>query len=72
MEDLELTIRSYAADKNLKLGEVIHPLRVAITGREASPGIFEVLNFLGKMCALDRLDRAIQHHHLVSENKDKV
>ena len=72
VEALELTVRSYAADKNFKLGEVIHPLRVAITGREASPGIFEVFNFLGKMCVLDRLDRAIQKHHLVSENKDNA
>ncbi|MEO2158640.1 MAG: glutamate--tRNA ligase [bacterium] len=60
-EKLESSIRSYATVKKLKLGEVIHPLRVAVTGRETSPGIFEVLRFLGKVCVLDRLDNALNH-----------
>ena len=41
-------------------GKVIHPLRVAVTGRQASPGIFEVLDFLGRERVLARLDGAIE------------
>jgi glutamyl-tRNA synthetase len=59
--ELESKIRAYAVQKQWKLGEVIHPLRGAITGREASPGIFDVLIFLGRDCVLDRLGNALDH-----------
>ena len=60
-DELESRIRLFASDKGLKLGEVIHPLRVAVTGREASPGIFEVLYLLGRTCVLERIGRAIDY-----------
>ena len=40
---------------NLKLGAVAQPLRVALTGRTTSPGIFEVLAVLGREECLARL-----------------
>ncbi|SVB63046.1 uncharacterized protein METZ01_LOCUS215900, partial [marine metagenome] len=51
-DELEAKIRWYAEESGLKLGEVIHPLRVAVTGRDTSPSIFEVLNLLGNSCVL--------------------
>ena len=36
-------------------GDLIHPLRAALTGRENSPGIFEVMHFLGKNRVLKRI-----------------
>ncbi len=56
---LEEVIRGYAEELSVGAGKVIHPLRVAVTGREASPGIFEVLAFLGRDTVLARLDDAI-------------
>jgi glutamyl-tRNA synthetase len=44
----------------LSLGKLAQPVRVAMTGGTASPGIFEVLDVLGKDRALERLDRAIE------------
>ena len=44
----------------LSLGQIAQPVRVAVTGRTASPGIFEVLDVLGKERSLERLDRAIE------------
>ena len=41
--------------KNLKLGAVAQPLRVALTGRTTSPGIFDVLAVLGREECLARL-----------------
>jgi glutamyl-tRNA synthetase len=41
-------------------GKLIHPLRVALTGQGASPGIFEVLVLLGRERSLARIDRAIE------------
>ena len=58
-ESLEEVIRGYAEDISVGAGKVIHPLRVAVTGRDASPGIFEVLAFLGRVTVLARLDDAI-------------
>ena len=58
-EALEEVIRGYAEELSVGAAKVIHPLRVAVTGREVSPGIFEVLAFLGKAAVLTRLDEAI-------------
>ncbi len=56
---LEAVIRGYAEELGVGAGRVIHPLRVAVTGREASPGIFEVLTFLGRERALERMETAV-------------
>ena len=48
-------MRTFAETKNLKLGAIAQPLRVALTGRTTSPGIFDVLAVLGKQTCLDRL-----------------
>ena len=43
-----------------KLGDIAQPARVAITGTTASPGIFEVMEIVGKEKVLKRLSMAIQ------------
>ncbi len=45
---LEKTVRAFAEKKGLQTGEVIHPLRAALTGTKVSPGIFEVIELMGK------------------------
>ena len=42
----------------LKLGKIAQPVRVALTGKTVSPGIFEIIEVLGKEKALERLQRA--------------
>ena len=44
----------------LSLGQIAQPVRVAMTGGTSSPGIFEVLDVLGKQRTLERLDAAMQ------------
>jgi glutamyl-tRNA synthetase len=44
----------------VKLGSVAQPVRVAITGRTESPGIFEVIEIVGKEKTLKRLEKAIE------------
>ena len=46
-------------DLNLKLGKIAQPVRVALTGGTASPGIFEVMVVLGQDQTLARLDAAL-------------
>jgi glutamyl-tRNA synthetase len=52
---LEDAVRAFAEDEQLKLGKIAQPLRAALTGRTASPGIFDVLVALGREESLARL-----------------
>jgi glutamyl-tRNA synthetase len=54
-EATESAMRNFAEVNNLKLGAVAQPLRMALTGRTTSPGIFEVLAVLGRDECLARL-----------------
>jgi glutamyl-tRNA synthetase len=58
--ELERVIRDLAASLGIKAGELIHPARVALTGKSVSPGIFEVMHLLGKDLVLRRLNEVIQ------------
>jgi glutamyl-tRNA synthetase len=51
----EAALRAFAEENGLKLGAVAQPLRAALTGRTTSPGIFEVLDVLGRQESLGRL-----------------
>jgi len=48
-------------EKELKLVQVAQPVRVALTGGTASPGIFDVMEILGRGKVIERLNRAISH-----------
>ncbi|MBT5192509.1 MAG: glutamate--tRNA ligase [Rhodospirillaceae bacterium] len=54
-DDIAAAVRGLAEAEDLKLGKLAQPLRAALTGRNASPGIFEVLYFLGRQESLDRI-----------------
>jgi len=54
-EAIENIVRAFAERKDIKLGAVAQPLRAALTGRLTSPGIFDVLEVLGKQESLARL-----------------
>ena len=54
-ETTEAAMRTFAEHNGLKLGAVAQPLRVALTGRTTSPGIFDVLSVLGRRECLARL-----------------
>ena len=57
---LEPAIRTLAEARGVKAGVLIHPTRVAVVGRAESPGIFEVLELLGRERALARMAHALQ------------
>ncbi len=56
---LEEVLRRLAEAEGVAAGKLIHPVRLAVTGRGASPGLFEILALLGRDRALRRLDRLI-------------
>ncbi len=59
--DLEKIFVAFLEDNGIKLKKLAQPLRVALTGKTASPGIFEVMEILGRKKVLERLAKAITH-----------
>lgn len=57
--EIEIVFKALAKELNLKLGEVIHPCRLALTGRMESPPMYDVLEILGKEKVLSRLKKAL-------------
>lgn len=55
MSALDALLRSFAKEQGVKFGTLVHPLRLALTGGLASPGIFEVLELIGKAESCGRL-----------------
>jgi glutamyl-tRNA synthetase len=58
-ETTEAIVRAVIAEFGVKNGEVIHPVRVALSGQTTGPGLFEMIEVLGKERSLRRLDRAL-------------
>jgi glutamyl-tRNA synthetase len=52
---LETSVRAFADETGRKLSKVAQPLRAALTGKSTSPGIFDVLDVLGRDESLGRL-----------------
>jgi glutamyl-tRNA synthetase len=60
-EECESMVRRFAEKLGLeKLGPVVHPVRVALTGSTTGPGLFELMSVLGADRMLKRLRRALQ------------
>lgn len=55
---IEETCRAVAEEKKLKAGQVIHPTRVAISGKTTGAGLFEMMEVLGKEKVLERMRKA--------------
>ena len=60
-ENLENAFKAVMDQTGLKLGKIAQPVRVALTGKTASPGIFEVTAILGKDKVISRLQKAIRY-----------
>ena len=60
VDTIETFIREFAESQQLSAAKVIHPLRMALTGSTASPGIFELVHILGKDKVIERLKNAIE------------
>jgi glutamyl-tRNA synthetase len=56
---VEAVVRGTAAERGMKAGELIHAVRVAVTGRTVSPGIFQVLALLGRERSVGRIERLV-------------
>ncbi len=59
-DELKSTYESLAEKNGVGLGKLIHPTRLALTGKSVGPGLFELAELMGKDECLARMDRAIE------------
>jgi len=59
-EALHSLVEAVSADLGVNMGKVAQPLRVAVVGRAASPGIDETLYLVGREACLRRIDKALE------------
>ena len=57
--EIEIAMKSTAANLGLKVGAIVHPTRLAVTGSNAGPSLYHLLEVLGKEKVLARIDRAL-------------
>ena len=69
-ERLHQVVIDVAESLTLKMGKVAQPLRVAVVGRAASPGIDVTLQLVGKEACLRRIDRALEYINIRSEENE--
>lgn len=60
VESVEAAVREAGAEQGQEGGKVIHPVRMAITGRTFGPGLFELMQVIGKDRCIARLRRAVE------------
>lgn len=59
-ERMEEIVKAEAEAQELKLGKLAQPLRAALSGSNISPGIYDVMDVLGRDETLGRLDDALR------------
>lgn len=57
---IEARLREFADANQLKASAIIHPLRVALSGRSVGPGVFELAAILGREACVSRIDQTLQ------------
>ena len=56
----EDVVRRIAEEEGCKAGEIIHPIRLGISGMTFGPGLFELMELLGKARVINRLKRFVE------------
>jgi glutamyl/glutaminyl-tRNA synthetase len=60
-EETEKEFRLVTTDLGLKTKDLVHPTRVALSGKRVGPGLFETMEVLGKERVITRLTRLINY-----------
>jgi glutamyl-tRNA synthetase len=58
--ELDRLTRETAAETAVEAKNLIHPLRFVLTGKTATPGLFELMHLMGKQECLTRLNRFLR------------
>jgi len=71
-QELEKALRERAEKEGVKAAALIHALRVLLLGRAVSPGIFEVLELMGKERTLARMDKLSEARKVIKNSEEKI
>ncbi len=66
-DGLETALTELAAELEIKTGQLIHPVRVAVSGMAIGPGLYDMLELLGRERVLKRIERTIVLLQCVTE-----
>jgi glutamyl-tRNA synthetase len=56
---LEQALHDFVTREGIKTGDIIHAIRLAISGKPVGPGLYDCLEILGQAACLARIDRAV-------------
>ena len=59
-ERLEQLMHAFVEAQGIKIGDIVHAVRVAVTGKAVGFGLFDTLAILGRERCLARIDRALE------------
>jgi len=59
VEKIETSLKALAQEFGCKTGDLVHPARVAVSGRAVGPSLYHMLEVMGKERVLKRFDRMI-------------
>ncbi|MDD2621304.1 MAG: glutamate--tRNA ligase [Syntrophomonadaceae bacterium] len=62
-DSIENDFRHRAETLNMKAGDLIHPTRLSLSGRTSTPGLFELMEVMGKEMCIKRINNAIDYVH---------
>lgn len=57
---LDAALHEFVQSRAIKMGDIIHALRIAVTGKAVGPGMFDCLSLLGRERCLARIDRTLR------------
>jgi glutamyl-tRNA synthetase len=57
---LDKLVHDFVEASGIKIGQIVHALRVAVTGKSVGVGLFDALAILGRERSLRRIDRALE------------
>jgi glutamyl/glutaminyl-tRNA synthetase len=59
-EDYENALKETAIELRVGNRQLIHPLRLAVSGMGAGPGVFDIVDIIGKEETIKRINKAIE------------
>ena len=75
VESIEAMLRGFCEDTGVKPRSLFMPVRIAVSGRKASPPLFEMMDVLGKPICQQRMREAVsnlQQHKILVEREEKA
>lgn len=61
VETVEKSYRDLIDELGIKGGDIIHPTRLAVSGRTVGPSLFDIISVLGKETCIERMDQAVKY-----------